>query len=258
VTGRLAGKVAVVTGAARGQGEAEARLFAAEGAEVVLTDVLEDRVAEVAADIGDAARWVRHDVSSEADWTGVVDRTLADFGRLDVLVNNAGIHHIRPLEDETLEAFERMVAVNLRGTFLGIKAAIAPMRAAGGGSIVNISSLAGLQGFYGHGVYGATKFGVTGLTKVAAIELGPSGIRVNSVHPGPIDTDMLPLRDGDVAGRFRDHPLGRVGSASEVAELVLFLASDASSYVTGAQMTVDGGLGAGRVPASVQQAVTRP
>ena len=242
---RLAGKVAIVTGAARGQGEAEARLFAAEGAQVVLTDVLDEQLRAVADDIGDAARWQHHDVASEAGWNAVVERTVADLGRVDVLVNNAAIHHVRRIEDETVEAFDRILAVNLRGTFLGTRSVVAPMRAAGGGSIVNISSLAGIQGIFGHGAYGASKWGVTGLTSVAAIELGPLGIRVNSVHPGPIDTDMLPVRD---EARFRDLPLGRVGRADEVAELVLFLASDASSYVSGAHLTVDGGLAAGRVP----------
>jgi 3alpha(or 20beta)-hydroxysteroid dehydrogenase len=172
--------------------------------------------------------------------------TLQEFGRLDVLVNNAAVHHLRTIEDETAEGFDRLVAVNLRGTFLGMRSALGPMRAAGGGSIVNISSLAGLHGYYAHGAYGAAKWGVTGITQTAAVEFGPSGIRVNSVHPGPIDTDMLPGRDN--LERLRDAPLGRAGQPAEVAELVLFLASDASAFVTGAAVTIDGGLGVGRVP----------
>jgi 3alpha(or 20beta)-hydroxysteroid dehydrogenase len=246
MAGRLDGKVAIVTGAARGQGEAEARLFAAEGAAVVLTDVLEDQASLVAKDIGNGARAMGHDVSSEDDWAKVVAAATSEFGRLDVLVNNAAIHHIVPIEAETRDAFERILAVNLVGTFLGMQAVLEPMRAAGGGSIVNISSLAGIQGFYGHGAYGASKWGVTGMTKVAAIEFGPSNIRVNSVHPGTINTDMFP---GEPApGRFDTHPIARVGEPGEVAELALFLASDASAYITGAQLVIDGGLGTGLVP----------
>jgi 3alpha(or 20beta)-hydroxysteroid dehydrogenase len=246
MTGRLAGKVAVITGAARGQGEAEARLFAAEGARVVITDVLDEQGKAVAADIGEAARFVHHDVASEAGWDEVMAFTLGELGRLDVLVNNAAVHHLRTIEEETVEGFDRLVSINLKGTFLGLRAALGPMRDGGGGSIVNISSLAGLQGFYAHGAYGSAKWGVTGLTKTAAVEFGPAGIRVNSVHPGPIDTAMLPGRD--TLDRFADHPLGRVGQPEEVAELVLFLASDASSYISGSAVTVDGALGVGRVP----------
>jgi 3alpha(or 20beta)-hydroxysteroid dehydrogenase len=247
VSGRLAGKVALITGAARGQGAAEARLFAAEGgAQVVISDVLDDEGKVTAADIGEAARFIHHDVASENSWNEVIGFVLAQFGRLDVLVNNAAVHHLRTIENETAEGFDRLVAVNLRGTFLGLRSALAPMRNDGGGSIVNISSLAGLYGYFAHGAYGAAKWGVTGLTKTAAIEFGPAGIRVNSVHPGPIDTDMLPGRDS--LDRLNDAPLGRVGQPSEVAQLVLFLASDESSYVTGAAVTVDGGVGSGRVP----------
>jgi 3alpha(or 20beta)-hydroxysteroid dehydrogenase len=246
--GRLAGKVAIITGAARGQGEAEARLFAAEGAKVVLSDVLVDRAESVAKDLGGDAHAVRHDVASPQDWAAVVAFTLERFGRLDTLVNNAGIHHLVTIENETVEDFDRILAVNLRGTFLGVKSVIAPMRANGGGSIVNISSLAGLRAYYAHGSYSASKFGVTGLTKVAAIELGPAGIRVNSIHPGPIDTDMLPAR-GEPE-RFANHPLGRVGRPDEVAELALFLASDASSFITGTEVRIDGGSGAGLLPAN--------
>ena len=167
--GRLAGKVAVITGAAKGQGEAEARLFVAEGASVVLTDVLDERGQIVAKDLGDAARFLRHDISSEEDWAAVMATALETFGRVDVLVNNAAIHWLRTIEDETVADFRRMVDTNLVGTFLGIHSAIAPMRASGGGSIVNISSAAGLVGYALHGAYGATKWGIRGLTRTAAI-----------------------------------------------------------------------------------------
>ena len=246
MAGRLEGKVAIVTGAARGQGEAEARLFAAEGASVVMTDVLEDQLVAVAKELGDHAIPLRHDVANEDDWAAVVNTATSEFGKVDVLVNNAAIHHIIPIENETREAFERILQVNLIGTFLGMQAVLDPMRANGGGSIVNISSLAGIRGFYGHGAYGASKWGVTGLTKTAAIEFGPSDIRVNSIHPGTIDTAMLP--GGPTAGRFDTHPIGRVGEPREVAELALFRASDASAYITGTEMVIDGGLGTGLVP----------
>ena len=246
VTGRLEGKVAVVTGAAKGQGEAEARLFAREGASVVLTDVLQERGEAVAADIGDRALFLAHDVSNEHDWQRVMTAATERFGGLDVLVNNAAIHWVRPIEEEDWGEFQRLLSINLGGAFLGTRAAIAPMRARGGGSIVNISSTAGLVGFTGHGTYGAAKWGVRGFTKVAAIELGKHGIRVNSVHPGPIRTDMLPGGPGDVdPTRWRNLPLGRSGAPEEVAELVLFLASDAASFISGGEFTVDGGSLAG-------------
>jgi 3alpha(or 20beta)-hydroxysteroid dehydrogenase len=243
--GRLAGKVAVITGAARGQGEAEARLFVAEGASVVLTDVLEEQGQSVAKELGDAALFVRHDVSKEEDWAAVMAAAVDTFGRLDILVNNAAIHWLRPIEQETLADFQRLIGVNLIGVFLGIRSAIAPMRAAGGGSIVNISSTAGLVGYASHGTYGSAKWGVRGLTKVAAIELGPDGIRVNSVHPGPIKTSMLSNPDDVSEARWRHIPLRRSGEPSEVAELVLFLGSDASSFTSGGEFTVDGGSMAG-------------
>ncbi|HEY8526014.1 MAG TPA: glucose 1-dehydrogenase [Acidimicrobiales bacterium] len=238
----LAGKTALVTGAARGQGAAEARLLAARGARVVVTDVLEAEGKAVAAEIGDAARFVRHDVTSADDWAAAVAVATDELGGLDILVNNAGILRTTPIEEETLDGFERVLAVNLSGTFLGIKAAIEPMKAAGGGSIVNVSSLAGLRGYPRMGAYCSSKWGVRGLTKVAATELGPYGIRVNSVHPGTIDTPMIANTGVERgAGNYRGAPLGRVGVPEDVAELVAFLASDASSYITGGEFTIDGG-----------------
>jgi 3alpha(or 20beta)-hydroxysteroid dehydrogenase len=245
-SGRLAGKAALITGGARGQGEAEARLFAAEGATVMVTDVLEKELDAVVADIGGAARGMRHDVSSEDDWAAAVAATMEAFGRLDVLINNAAIYRVGPIEEERLDDFNKILSVNLAGTFLGIRAVIPPMRSGGGGSIINISSVAGLEGFPGHAAYGSAKWAVRGLTKIAALELGTHGIRVNSIHPGAIDTEMIAPYARPGVDRGAAYPIARIGVPRDVAGLALFLASDDSSYVTGAEFTVDGGLHAGR------------
>lgn len=245
----LSGKVAIITGAARGQGAAEARLFAALGANVVLTDVLVDEGLAVADSIGAAARFARHDVRSETDWAATVNTAVTAFGRIDVLVNNAAICVARPLVDQAVDGFEQMLRVNLVGAFLGIQAVVEPMRSAGGGSIINVSSQAGLHGLSGYAGYGASKWGLRGLSKVAAIELGAYGIRVNTVFPGMIDTPMiahLGVQRGP--GGHPGAPLTRVGTPDEVADVVAFLASDASSYMTGAELAVDGGASAGRMP----------
>ncbi|BDY31276.1 MULTISPECIES: glucose 1-dehydrogenase [Mycolicibacterium] len=245
----LSGKVAIVTGAARGQGEAEARLFAALGARVVLTDLLVEEGQRVAESIGPAARFVRHDVGDENHWRSVVDTAITEFGRIDVLVNNAAICSVVPLGEQTVDGFERMLRVNLVGAFLGIKAVAESMKGTGGGSIVNISSQAGMQGLAGYTAYGASKWGLRGMSKVAAIELGPFGIRVNTVYPGMIDTPMIAHLDVHRGpGGHPGAPLTRVGTPEEVADVVAFLASDASSYITGADLTVDGGASAGRIP----------
>ncbi|HEX4430981.1 MAG TPA: glucose 1-dehydrogenase [Frankiaceae bacterium] len=246
--GRLAGKVAIITGAARGQGAAEAQRFASEGASVVITDVLDTDAKALAGEIGEAALALAHDVSSEADWATVVRTATETFGGVDILVNNAAIYWTRPLVDEPVADFERLLRVNLVGALLGLQAVVPAMKARGGGSIVNISSLAGTAGMYGHGAYGMSKWGLRGLTQVAATELGVEGIRVNAVLPGSIDTAMLPVPKADFGTRFQDLPLGRVGTANEIAEAVLFLASDESSYLTGSELRVDGGLGSGRRP----------
>lgn len=234
----LTGKVAVITGGARGQGAAEARLFAELGARVMITDVLEREGAELAAELAGPVRFMRHDVTDEADWAAVMAAAGEQLGPVGILVNNAGIHGTAPLVEETGERFERMLRVNLLGTFYGIKAAAAAMEPAGGGSIINISSQVALHGYPGHAAYGASKSGVRGLTKTAALELGPKGIRVNSVHPGAIDTPML--AHIDTSGSF-PVPLDRVGRPEEVAHTVAFLASGWSSYITGCEFGIDGG-----------------
>ena len=240
MTGRLDGKVAIISGAARGQGAAEARLFAAEGAKVVLGDVLDDEGTAVAADIGDAALYAHLDVTDEAQWAAAVKASEEAFGPVSVLVNNAGILHFQSLHKTTLEDFERVMRVNVTGVFLGMKAVTASMADAGGGSIVNVSSTAGLQGLPYLGAYVASKWAVRGLSKTAAIDLGQKGIRVNSVHPGGIDTPMVAGTSGD-APFYKRLPVSRMGSPDEVAAAVLFLASDEASYIAGAELAIDGG-----------------
>ena len=243
-TGRsLAGKVALITGAARGQGEAEARLFVDEGAQVIVADVLDDFGRAVVDDLGEAARFVHLDVTNEQEWSAAIDHTLDSFGLLNILVNNAGIHRLRSLSEETLEGFMNVMNVNLVGTFLGMRAAVPAMRTSGGGSIINIASVGGMVGHPSQSAYAASKWGVRGLTRVGAIELGPHNIRVNAVAPGPIQTEMMPESDN-----WLRIPLNRPGQSSEVAQLVRFLASDESSFVNGADYPIDGGSLAG--PAS--------
>ncbi|GAA2650958.1 glucose 1-dehydrogenase [Streptomyces spororaveus] len=238
--GRLDGKVVVITGAGRGQGAAEARLCAEAGARVVVTDVREEEGRAVAAGLGDQGLYVRHDVADAAGWATVVERSVGAFGTISALVNNAALWRTAHVERQRLEDFEALLRVNLLGPFLGIQAVAPVLRAGGGGSVVNISSTAGLVGIPGHAAYGSTKFALRGLTRSAALDLAGDRIRVNSVHPGAIDTPMVA---GAVAGRDWSHvPLGRMGRPEEVGELVLFLCSDASSYITGGEFTVDGGM----------------
>ena len=189
--GLLDDRVAIITGAARGQGAAAARRFVEEGARVVIADVADDTGEILAKELGEAARYRRLDVSSEDDWAAVVQETVADFGRLDVLVNNAGVLHFAAIEDTTVADFERVVRINQFGCFLGMRAVVGPMAASGGGSIVNVSSVEGLAGMPFVIAYSGTKFAIRGMTKVAALEFGPRKIRVNSVHPGMIDTKMI-------------------------------------------------------------------
>lgn len=245
---RLSGKVALVTGAARGQGAAEARLFVAEGARVVLTDVLDDEGELVAKELGsEHAAFVHHDVTDPTGWAEAVAATVGTFGRLDVLVNNAGVFRYTPLATTPVEAFDEVITINQRSVFLGMQAVIPAMTAAGAGSIVNVSSIAGLRGSAGTAAYSASKWAVRGMTKVAAIELAPLKIRVNSIHPGIIDTPMLQdlLFTGEAAAKeaiAARIPLGEVATAAQVARMALFLASDDSDHSTGAEFVVDGGL----------------
>ncbi|MEU4417102.1 MULTISPECIES: glucose 1-dehydrogenase [Nocardia] len=239
--GRLAGKVAVISGGARGMGAAHARRFVAEGASVVIGDVLDDEGATVAKELGDAVVYRHLDVREPEQWAGAVAAAVEEFGGLHVLVNNAGIVNGNLLVDFALDEWQRIIDINLTGTFLGMQAAVPAMKAAGGGSIVNISSVEGMRGSPGLHGYTATKFAVRGLTKSAALELAPQGIRVNSVHPGLIST---PMTEG-IPADFLQIPLARAAEPDEVSALVAYLASDESSYSTGAEFVVDGGLTVG-------------
>jgi len=238
---RLDGKVALISGGARGMGASHARALVAEGAKVVCGDILDDEGAALAADIGAAARYVHLDVTSPDDWTAAVATTAAEFGKLDVLVGNAGIINVGTVEDYDLGDWQRILDINLTGVFLGMRASVKAMREAGGGSIINISSIEGMAGTAMTHGYTAAKFGVRGITKSAAMELGQWGIRVNSIHPGLIRTPMTAGVPEDI---FQT-ALGRAAEPVEVSNLVVYLASDESSYSTGSEFVVDGGCIAG-------------
>ncbi len=241
--GELDGKVALVTGGARGQGAAEARIFAREGATVVITDVLDEAGEQTAGELG--CEYHHLDVTSEAEWERVVADIVARHGRLDVLMNNAGIFKPAQLLNTSTEMWNQTVAINQTGVFLGMRTVAKAMVAAGnGGSIINTSSIAGLEGGFGATAYGATKWAVTGMTRTVAKELGKHAIRVNSIHPGAIVTDMITnmLEGGRDEKMIARQPLKRLGTPDDIAEMALFLASDRSSYCTGQQFTVDGGV----------------
>lgn len=246
--GKLEGKVAIVTGGGRGMGAATVRRFVAEGAKVAIADVLEAEGSALAAELGDAARFYRLDVTNEENWAAVVLAVEADLGPVSVLVNNAGILMFKSLLETTKADYERVLGVNLVGEFLGIKAVAPGMIARGKGSIVNVSSVDGMKGANSLVAYASSKWGVRGLTKVAAMELGHKGVRVNSVHPGGVDTVMsnhnaAPREEVDKG--YANVPLQRIGGPEEVAAASAFLASDDSSYMHGAEIVVDGGMTVG-------------
>jgi 3alpha(or 20beta)-hydroxysteroid dehydrogenase len=236
--GRVDEKVALISGGARGMGAAHARALVAEGAKVVIGDILDNEGKAMADEIGDAARYVHLDVTAAEDWDAAVAVAVNEFGKLNVLVNNAGIVALGSIGKFDMAKWQKVIDVNLTGTFLGMQAAVGPMKAAGGGSIINVSSIEGLRGAIMVHPYVASKWAVRGLTKSAALELGPQQIRVNSIHPGFIRTPMTK--------HFPDNmltiPLGRPGESEEVSTFVVFLASDESRYATGAEFVMDGGL----------------
>ncbi|WP_244927796.1 glucose 1-dehydrogenase [Nocardioides sp. W7] len=244
MTGRLAGKVAIVTGAAMGQGAAIARAYVAEGAKVAIADVAKDEGQALADELGPGAHFTAHDVSDEASWVSLVEDTNARFGPVSILANNAGVLRFGEIERQDLADLELLFRVNQLGPFLGMKSVARTMRKNGGGSIINASSTEGLGGMAGTVAYGATKFAVRGMTKGAAHELGKHNIRVNSVHPGMIDTPMTRVHGGDAAMEYGASkvPLRRVGHPEDVAPLYVFLGSDESSYINGAEIAIDGGV----------------
>ncbi|MBB6406283.1 SDR family oxidoreductase [Arthrobacter sp. AZCC_0090] len=236
------GKTALISGGARGLGASHAQLLVAEGARVVIGDILDEEGARTAAELGDNAAYVHLDVTRPGDWEAAVNTALSRFGGLDVLVNNAGIANSSSIEEFSLEQWNAVIGINLTGTFLGIKAAIPALKKSSGGSIINVSSAAGLAGYAALPGYTASKFGVRGLTKSVALDLGRYGIRVNSVHPGTFRTPMtagIDAPESHVA-------LRRLGEPAELSQLVLFLASDESTFSTGAEFVADGGSTAGR------------
>lgn len=240
MTGRLSGKVAVITGAAQGMGAEHARVFAEAGAKVVVADIAKALGMAIAEELGESALFVEHNVTNSASWDEVIKAAEDRFGPVNVLVNNAGIGYGVPLDDLTEAEYRKFIDINQVGVFLGIKTVLPSMRRAGGGSIVNISSSAGIRGTFSAMAYIASKFAVTGMTKSAAIDLGREGIRVNSVHPGLTRTPMLA---SEYEAALKDTlPLGRAAEPREVSNLVLYLASDESSYSTGGEFVVDGGL----------------
>lgn len=255
--GRLDGKVAIITGAARGTGAETARLFVAEGARVLLVDLRDELGAGVAGELGDAARYQHLDVTSASAWAAGVEVALDAFGQIDILVNNAAILEVRAFLETTPETFSRLMAVNQLGPFLGMQAVVPHMKEAGGGSIVNVSSIDGLEGSNGVAAYTSTKWGLRGLTKATSQELGRHRIRVNTVCPNPGSQEMSEPFYAEALERIKartdrlpdrpQRPFGREGDVRDVANAILFLASDDSGFVNGADLAVDGGWTAGKI-----------
>lgn len=244
---RLEGKVALISGGARGMGESHARAMVAQGAHVVIGDILDAEGAAVAADLGDAAAYVHLDVTDRQEWEHAVATALERFGKLNVLVNNAGIANFGPIGEYSFEQWDTVIAINLTGVFNGIKASVDALKAGAPSSIINVSSTAGLKGYANLPGYNAAKFGVRGLTKSVALDLGAANVRCNSVHPGGVVTPMtagLDMEQKHVA-------LGRMGTSEELSHLVVFLASDESSFSTGAEFVADGGETAGLAPGAI-------
>lgn len=248
MSGRLQGKVALITGAAMGMGAAHARAFVAEGAQVLIADLADEQGSALAESLGGAAHFVHLDVTDQTQWERAVAAAGETFGKLNILVNNAGIFTTGSLEDYTLHTWDKTIAVNLTSAFLGLKAAVGALAAAAPASVVNISSTAGLQGYPGFHGYSASKWGLRGLTRSAALELAERGIRVNSVHPGGIATPLLEafrdIEENDLQGSS----LTRLARPEEITGLLIYLASDESSFVTGAEHVIDGGITAGSTP----------
>ncbi len=242
--GRLDGKVAIVTGGAQGQGAAIVRAYVAEGARTVIADIAKDEGQALADELGPGAHFLHHDVSDAASWTAVVEETGTRFGPVSILANNAGILRFGDIERQGPDEVELLWRINQLGCFLGMQAVTRTMRKNGGGSIINASSVEGLAGMAGCTAYAATKWAIRGMTKCAAMELGPKGIRVNSVHPGMIDTPMTRVHGGDAAMEFGASkvPLRRVGQPEDIAPVYVFLGSEESAYINGAEIAVDGGV----------------
>lgn len=248
MNGRLEGKVALITGGAMGMGAAHARAFVAEGAQVVVADVADEKGAALAETLGDSGHFVHLDVTDAEQWHSAVAETLDRFGKLNILVNNAGIFTTGSLEEYSLDAWDKTLAVNLTSAFLGLKAAVSALTDSAPSSVVNISSTAGLQGYPGFHGYSASKWGLRGLTRSAALELADHTVRVNSVHPGGIATPLLEaireIDEGDLEGST----LKRLARPEEITSMLIYLASDESSFVTGAEFVIDGGVTAGSTP----------